>query len=162
MNNIESSTGNQDASLFQKGITQLNTLNNGMINNIYSNIGNIDNRNIVFKTGQLFKMLQTLLEGIVAQFITFMSVTHSQFLSINAKFAKFSQVLGEIDSKFDTITEKIIQMEDKMNTMAEQFIPIVKERQQLDTRLKDNSSSMYSGGNKTRTQRRRNVNKKHK
>ena len=162
MNNIESSTGNQDASLFQKGITQLNTLNNGMINNIYSNIGNIDNRNIVFKTGQLFKMLQTLLEGIVAQFIPFMSVSHSQFLSINGKIAKFSQVLGEIDSKFDTITEKIIQMEDKMNTMAEQFIPIVKERQQLDTRLKDNSSSMYSGGNKTRTQRRRNVNKKHK
>ena len=101
MNNIESSTGNQDAALFQKGITQLNTLNNGMINNIYSNIRNIDNRNIVFKTGQLFKMLQTLLEGIVAQFIPFMSVSHSQFLSINGKIAKFSQVLGEIDSKFN-------------------------------------------------------------
>ena len=162
MNKIESSTENQDAAHFQKGITQLNTLNNGMINDIYSTNGNIDNRNIVFKTGLLFKMLQTLLQNMVASFITFMSESYSEFLSINGKIAKFSQVLGDIDSKFDTMNEKMLQMEDKMNTMAEQFIPVVKERQRLDARLKENSAGMYSGGNKTRTQRRRNVNKKHK
>lgn len=148
MNNIEQPTGNQEGMSFQKGIAQLNSLNNSMINDIYTNIGNIDNRNIVFKTGKLFKMLQTLLEGIVAQVITFMSESHSHSMAVG-------QVLGDLNAK-------MIEMENKMNNMTEQFIPVVKERQRLDARLKENSSSMYSGGNKNRTQRRRNVDKKHK
>lgn len=148
MNNVEQPTENKEGISFQKGITQLNTLNNSMINDIYTNIGNIDNRNIVFKTGKLFKMLQTLLEGIVAQVITFMSESHSHSMAVG-------QVLGDLNAK-------MIEMENKMNNMTEQFIPVVKERQRLDARLKENSSSMYSGGNKNRTQRRRNVDKKHK
>lgn len=148
MNNVEQPTENKEGMSFQKGITQLNTLNKSMINDIYTNIGNIDNRNIVFKTGKLFKMLQTLLEGIVAQVITFMSESHSHSMAVG-------QVLGDLNAK-------MIEMENKMNNMTEHFIPVVKERQRLDARLKENSSSMYSGGNKNRTQRRRNVDKKHK
>ena len=162
MNNQEPSTGNQEGAIFQKGINNLNTLNNDMMNNISTTSGNIDNRNIVLKTGQLFKMLQTLLESIVAPFIAFMAESHRQFLSNNSKFTKFGQVLGDIDTKFDTINAKMFQMENKMNTMGEQFMPVVKERQRLDARLKENSANMYSGGNKNKTQRRRNVNKKHK
>jgi hypothetical protein len=162
MNNQEPSTGNQEGETFQKGIRQLNILNNDMINDISTISVNIDNRNIVIKTGQLFKMLQNLLQSIVAPFIAFMGESHKQFLSNNGKFTKLSQVLGDIDTKFDTINAKMVQMENKMNTMGEQFMPVVKERQRLDARLKENSASMYSGGNKNKTQRRRNVNKKHK
>lgn len=151
MNNIEPPTEQQEGMTFQKGISQLNSLNNSMINDISIYGPNITNGNIVSRTGQLFKILQTLLQGIVAQFITFMSESHSHSMAVG-------QVLGDLNAK-------MIEMENKMNklnNMAEQFIPIVKERQRLDDRLKGNSSSMYSGGNKNRTQRRRNVNKKHK
>ena len=130
------------------GISQLNMTYNDLINNIRNNGSNISNANIGSRVGFLYMAFQKLLENIVTMFINFMSKTQDMLVTFDAAF-----------KERDT---RLVNLEKKVNQMGLQFLPIIKERQELDNRLKESSMSMYSGGNKTGTRRRRSANKKRK
>ena len=76
--------------------------------------------------------------------------------------SKTQNMLGIFDMAFKERDTRLVNLENKVNQMGLQFLPIIKERQKLDDSLKENSNSMYSGGNKTGTRRRRSANKKRK
>jgi hypothetical protein len=126
----------------------INTIYNDLINNIKNNGSNISNANLGSRVGFLYMAFQTLLEKIVTIFINFMSKTQA--------------MLSSFDMAFKERDTRLVNLENKVNQMGLQFLPIIKERQKLDDSLKENSNSMYSGGNKTGTRRRRNVNKRRK
>ena len=57
-------------------------------------------------------------------------------------------VINNYNNKFNTLADQIVKMESLYNQ-------IITERQALDKRHKENSSSMYAGSTKTRRRRRR-------
>ena len=140
VNNQENKLGN--------GLSQLNTTYNDLLNNIKNYGSNISTGNLVTRVGFLYMAFEILLEKIFKIFINFMSKTHN--------------TLGIFDMAFKERDTRLVNLENKVNQMGLQFLPIIKERQKLDDSLKESSMSMYSGGNKTGTRRRRSANKKRK
>jgi hypothetical protein len=133
-------------------LIELNKTRNDMLNNITSVDGNISNNNVTNRVNLLFGIIKIILENFIERFLSFFSM-------LMTGVDTFHKEVTENALKYDA---RLANLEDKVNKMAEQFVPIITERQALDTRLKENSSSMYSGGNKTGTRRRRNANKKRK
>ena len=144
---MEPIVSNQENNL-GNGLSQLNTTYNDLLNNIKNYGSNISTGNLVTRVGFLYMAFEILLEKIFKIFINFMSKTHN--------------ILGIIDMAFKERDTRLVNLENKVNQMGLQFLPIIKERQKLDDSLKENSNSMYSGGNKTGTRRRRSANKKRK
>jgi len=137
---------------FTDVLFELNTTKNEMLNNIKTYDRNISNGNLVTRVGYLYTVFETILEKFFNHFINF-------FLMLMTGFDKFHKEVTDNAVKYDT---RLANLEEKVNKMAQQFDHIITERQAYDARLKENSNSMYSGGNKTGTRRRRNANKKRK
>ena len=152
MEKQEQPSTNNSGKSFTDVLIELNTTRNDMLNNINSFGGNISNNNVTNRVGFLFGIIKIILENFIERFLTFFSM-------LMTALDKFHKEVTDNAVKYDG---RLADLEDKVNKMAQQYVPIITERQALDTRLKENSMSMYSGGNKTGTRRRRNANKKRK
>jgi hypothetical protein len=152
MEKQEQPSTNNSGKSFIDVLIELNKTRNDMLNNITSVDGNISNNNVTNRVNLLFGIIKIILENFIERFLSFFSM-------LMTGVDTFHKEVTENALKYDA---RLANLEDKVNKMAEQFVPIITERQALDTRLKENSSSMYSGGNKTGTRRRRNANKKRK
>ena len=154
VNNQENKLGN--------GVSQLNVTYNDLINSIHINGNNISTANLVTRVSVLYMVFETLLKKIVTMFINFMSKTQNMLIIFDKTFTDFSNILTLLDKDNKERDTRLLNLEDNVNQMGLQFLPIIKERQELDNRRKESSMSMYSGGNKTGTRRRRSANKKRK
>lgn len=137
---------------FTDVLFELNTTKNEMLNNIKTYDRNISNGNLVTRVGYLYTVFETILEKFFNHFINF-------FLMLMTSLDTFHKEVTDNAVKYNA---RLANLEEKVNKMAQQFDHIITERQAYDARLKENSMSMYSGGNKTGTRRRRNANKKRK
>lgn len=139
----------------KRGINDLRREMNTMINSVVTSGTNISQQNLVTRTGMLFSYIQDILQKFISVFINFMEdtigtniKTENNFYKITAQFDTINGNFNNYNNKFNTLADQIVKMESLYNQ-------IITERQALDKRHKENSSSMYAGSTKTRRRRRR-------
>jgi hypothetical protein len=141
--------------------------NKNLIDNISSNT-NITPQNVTAKVNFLYKQVLIVLQQFVTTFLGFMNDSinmtqeHEQkLLSQDRKFVTLVKQIDEYDKKVTNVTqlmkEALLGVEEndkKVTEFTTLMNKVLAERQTNTPMSEETRNSMYSGGNKTRKQRK--------
>lgn len=149
-------------------LQNLMNTNNNLIAGINSQSMDITSNNLVTKVSILYKQVLIVLQQFVTTFLGFMNYSinmtqeHEQkLLSQDRKFVTLVKQIDEYDKKVTNVTqlmkEALLGVEEndkKVTEFTTLMNKVLAERQTNTPMSEETRNSMYSGGNKTRKQRK--------
>ena len=141
-------------------LQKLMNTNDNLISNIISNT-NITQSTLINKVSILYSQLLIVLQQFIPTFFNFMNEYMSKFASQDRKFVTLAKQIDEYDKKVTNVTqlmkEALLGVEEndkKITEFTTLMNKVLAERQTNTPMSKELQYSMYSGGNKTRKQRK--------
>ena len=128
-------------------LQNLMNTNNNLIIGIDSQSMNIAPQNVTAKVNFLYKQVSIVLQQFITTFLGFMNE------SINMAQKHETQLAAQ-DRKFLTLLKQIDEYDKKVTEFTTLMNKVLTERQTNTPMSKEIQNSMYSGGNKTRKQRK--------
>jgi hypothetical protein len=128
-------------------LQNLMNTNNNLIVGIDSQSMNIAPQNVTAKVNFLYKQVLIVLQQFVTTFLDFMN----KYINITQKHEK---QLAAQDRKFVTLLNQIDEYDKKVTEFTTLMNKVLAERQPNTPMREETRYSMYSGGNKTRKQRK--------